>query len=131
MPRGKAELSIAKLQNYLNVQRAKRQTILREKKKLLKAMRKLDAQLAQLDGQHVAPTGKAGRGGNSTRLVDVMVEVMSKSGDGMTIQQIIDGVEKAGYISASDNFRSIINQALIRERKRFVKLQRGLYAVKK
>jgi len=126
MPRGKVELSIAKLKGYLDQQMDKRQVLLREKKKLLKEMSKLDAKLSSLEGGAI--TGK--RASNSHSLVETLQQVLSKT-EGMRIPEIQEAAQKAGYVSTSDNFRSIINQTLIREKKLFTKLERGLYTLKK
>jgi hypothetical protein len=40
-------------------------------------------------------------------------------------------VQKSGYRSNSANFRSIVNQTLIKERKRFGQAGRGIYQLKK
>ena len=43
----------------------------------------------------------------------------------------MEAVKANGYRSSSDNFRGIVNQTLIKEKKRFTAPSRGLYQLKK
>ena len=50
----------------------------------------------------------------------------------MKVGDIADAVLATGYRSNSVNFRAIINQTLIKERKRFASAgERGMYQLKK
>ena len=49
----------------------------------------------------------------------------------MSVPDIVEGVQAAGYKSSSPNFRGIVNQTLIKERKKFQSVSRGVYAMKK
>jgi hypothetical protein len=42
-----------------------------------------------------------------------------------------DAVLATGYRSSSDNFRGIVNQMLIKDRKRFAQVERGIYQLNK
>ena len=44
---------------------------------------------------------------------------------------IVDGVLGSGYRSSSANFRGIVNQTLIKEKKKFTSPSRGMYQLKK
>ena len=59
-----------------------------------------------------------------------MEELLSKSGKPMQVGDILQKVEDAGYHSRSANFRGIVNQTLIKD-KRFTSAGRGLYQLKK
>jgi hypothetical protein len=64
-------------------------------------------------------------------LNDSIEGLLRKKGDAMSVGDIVSGVLAAGYNSKSANFRGIVNQALIKD-KRFVKAgSRGLYQLKK
>ena len=50
----------------------------------------------------------------------------------MKVGVITEAVLATGYRSSSDNFRAIINQTLIKEKKRFISTgARGEYQIKK
>jgi hypothetical protein len=53
-----------------------------------------------------------------------------KGGKPMKVGDITDAAQKAGYRSNSANFRSIVNQTLIKD-KRFSSAGRGVYQLKK
>jgi len=79
--------------------------------------------------------GGAGRGGrrgprarNSTNLVDALRGVLA--GTTMSVSDIADAVQKAGYRTKSGNFRVIVNQALLANPKIFRKIARGQYTVR-
>jgi len=99
---------------------------------------KLAAQLAGLDDQIAALAGAGGygataRGGvrrrprNDKPLADALVDVLS--GQTMGVSEVADAVQKAGYRTSSPNFRTIVNQTLLRD-KRIKKIARGQYTAK-
>ena len=44
---------------------------------------------------------------------------------------LVNAVQAAGYRSNSKSFKNIVNQQLIKERKRFSQVDRGLYGLTK
>jgi hypothetical protein len=52
---------------------------------------------------------------------------MGKNGKPMRVGEIVDAVKSAGYKSNSASFKNIVNQMLIKERKRFQQVDRGIY----
>ena len=56
--------------------------------------------------------------------------MLSAASEPLKVGAIVDGVLEAGYHTSSDNFRGIVNQTLIKERRRFVSAGRGLYMAK-
>ena len=70
--------------------------------------------------------GGGGRGRNERPLTDVIEAVLKKSNKPMKVGDIMSAVEQSGYRSSSANFRGIINQALIKD-KRFNAASRGAY----
>jgi len=127
--RGGGNLSIDELERML----ADRKTRVT---KLMKQRDKLQAKLDGLD-REIVSLGGNGRGGRRTRarndvsLVDAIETAMGKSGKPMRVGEITEAVQSAGYRSNSANFRGIVNQTLIKERKRFDQAARGLYQLKK
>ncbi len=49
----------------------------------------------------------------------------------MRVGEIVDAVKSAGYKSNSASFKNIVNQMLIKERKRFQQVDRGIYGLAK
>lgn len=96
------------------------------------------AQLAELDDQIAALAGAGGygataRGGlrrrprNDKPLADALVEVLT--GQTMGVSEVAEAVQRAGYRTSSPNFRTIVNQTLLRD-KRIKKIARGQYTAK-
>ncbi len=65
-------------------------------------------------------------------LPDALDHVLRAGGKPMKVGDITDAVLATGYRSNSDNFRAIVNQTLIKERKRFAPSgERGTYQLVK
>ena len=98
---------------------------------------KLAAKISAVEDEMAGLGGAASRRGGTSRtrprnemsLVEAIGKVL-KTDTPMTIGQVIDGVQKLGYRSNAANFRTIVNQALIRE-KQFKKKGRGQYLLAK
>ncbi len=65
---------------------------------------------------------------NEMNLVDSLQGVLK--GRTMGVSEVADAVQKAGYRTTSENFRTIVNQALITNPKIFRKVSRGKYTAK-
>lgn len=75
--------------------------------------------------------GGRGRPRNESSLADAIRTVLAKAPDeGMGVAEIMEGVRSAGYSSSSANFRGIVNQTLIKEKKQFERRARGKYGVR-
>lgn len=132
MPRGRPRriTSIADLQNMLSERRRQRSKLLQERKKLQNRIDQVDRQIQMLDGAGGGGAAAAGGRRNDRPLPDVIEAVLKKSSKPMRVGEIAQAVQAAGYRSNSANFRGIVNQALIKEKKRFTSPSRGLYHVK-
>ena len=130
-------MTIARLESMLNQQRSKKKELLRERIKLQTQLEKLDRQIAGLDGGGGGGGGSGagytsgGRARNEKSLVAVLEDVLEKHPKGLGVGEIVDAVQAAGYKSGSPNFRGIVNQTLIKEKKRFGAVSRGIYSLKK
>lgn len=132
MPRTKAVdgLSVAQLQALMAQKKSKLAALGRERKQLLSKLAKLDARIAALSGQKGAEgVTPGGRVRNSKSLPELLVEVLSGSKP-MKVGDILEAILKKGYRSSSSNFRSLINQTLIKD-ERFTAVARGTYTLKK
>ena len=108
--------------------------------KIMAEVDQLDAELDQLRsalGRTSAPTrgrprkSQSGRKPapgrrpkNTRKLPEVLQEVMA--GKTMGVAEAAEAAKAAGYKSSSDNFKNIVNQALITD-KRFKRVGRGQY----
>jgi septal ring factor EnvC (AmiA/AmiB activator) len=124
-----AGLTISRLESMLNQQRTKKKDLLKERTRLQSQLEKLDRQIAALDG--AGGVSSSGRARNTLSLVATLESVLEKQPKGMSVSAILEAVQAAGYKSSSPNFRGIINQTLIKERKKFNAISRGVYAIKK
>lgn len=71
--------------------------------------------------------GRAGRR-NKLNLVDSLHALLKNRT--LNVTEISDAVQKAGYKTKSPNFRTIVNQTLINNPKRFRRVARGQYSSK-
>jgi hypothetical protein len=104
-------------------------------------VRKLEAVDAQLRALGMTPTGAARTGGgrrtasgakdgrvrpaNEANLADSLHSLLK--GKTMGVTEAAAAVQKAGYQTGAENFRTIVNQCLIKHRNMFKKVSRGQY----
>ena len=105
-------------------------------KNLVKKRDRLVAQLEEVDAQIKEAGGSATRHGASTtrrrpkndgNLADTMAKVLKNKT--MSVTELAQAVQDAGYVTTSANFRVIVNQTLLKD-KRFKRISRGQYTVK-
>jgi hypothetical protein len=130
--------TIAQLESLLLGRRAELTRLERQRAGIAKKLNRIDARIAALGGN--GRRGGAGSGGgrmtaggrvrNEKSLNDTIEQVLGKGGKAMGVGDIADAVQAAGYRSNSANFRSIVNQTLIKD-KRFASSERGMYHLKK
>ncbi len=76
----------------------------------------------------VIPPGRK-RARNVMNLAEAMKKVLQ--GKTMSVTEIAEAVQRAGYKTTSaGNFRTIVNQTLIKEKKDFKRISRGQYTAK-
>src|SRR3954465_10700472 len=122
-------LSLAQVERLMKARRTEMNRLGRKRDKLQKQLDAVDAQIAA-----VAGGGGGGGGGSRARnkisLQEAILQVLSKSSGPLNVGAIMDKVSGMGYRSTSANFRGIVNQTLIKD-KRFVTAARGMYQLKK
>jgi len=74
------------------------------------------------------PRGSRKRHKNETNLVDALRDVLK--GTTMGVSEVAQAVQDAGYKTTSPNFRTIVNQTLIKHPDVFAKKGRGQYTAK-
>ena len=99
--------------------------LLRRREKLLAKLAQLDAQISK-QGLSVPGTGGT-RPRNSMNLVEALTKVLK--GKTLSVTEAAEAVQEAGYRTSAANFRTIVNQALIKNSKVFKKVGRGQYTL--
>lgn len=127
MARTTSDLSIADLQRLLNSRQRQVEKLQRKRQKLQKRIDAVDAQIVELGG---STTGAGRRARNTISLDEAIHQVLEKAGKPLPVGDIMQQVQKLGYRSSSANFRGIVNQTLIKD-KRFAATARGVYGIKK
>jgi hypothetical protein len=132
-------LNIAELQRILNDRQKQLNKLVRRRDKAQRAVDEIDAEISKLSGGEFAVGGGGANGrtggGRGTRarndrpLPDYIEEAMKENGKPMRVGEIVDAVRAAGYKSNSAAFKNIVNQQLIKERKRFAQIERGIYGL--
>lgn len=125
--------SVADLERELAARKRGASKLLKRRDRLIAQLAEVDAELAGLgmspNGSPSAGTGGAGtRPRNSKKLPDALAEVLT--GREMSVTEAAEAVQRAGYRTSSSNFRTIVNQCLLRENKLFKKVSRGVYTAK-
>lgn len=127
--------NIAQLERILSNRRSELNRLERQRGELQRKLAGIDRQIFKLGGS-MRGLGRRGAGGggirarNDVSLVEAIEAVLGKARKPMRVGDILDAVQAAGYRSNSDNFRGIVNQTLIKERKRFSPVERGVYQLK-
>ena|SRR5687767_9264817 len=124
-------LNVAQLQQLLQRRQSELSKLERKRATLSRRLDVIDRRIAEIGGgMNGRRGGGRGRARNDQSLVEVIHGVLTKAGEAMRVSDIADAVRKAGYQSSSPNFRSMVNQQLIKD-KRFTSASRGFYQAKK
>ena len=120
-------MSIGELQAELQRRERGIRKLERKRERLLGELSQIDIELASV-GALSASGGVRRRPRNEMNLVESLAQVLD--GRTMSVTDVTAEVQKAGYLTTAANFRTIVNQALIREKKVFKKISRGQYTAK-
>ncbi|MCC7350758.1 MAG: hypothetical protein IT446_09330 [Phycisphaerales bacterium] len=129
MPRHQKELSINELEQKLNRSRSQLNKLMRKRMRLQTQMDALDREIKKIAGDGSVAGAVRTRAKNSISLADAIAKVL-ENGKPAVVSDVARSVRELGYRSSSPNFRAIVNQTLIKD-KRFVSGGRGLYQLKK
>ena len=127
-------LSIVELEQLLAARRSSVAKLQKQRDGLQKKLDAVDKQIAAAGGAGAAaaPAAKAAGGGprakNKVSLGAAIASAMEGKGP-MGVGDVLEAVVAGGYRSGSANFRGIVNQTLIKD-KRFQSAGRGMYAMK-
>jgi hypothetical protein len=128
MPRTAATngLSIDQLENLLNNRRGELQKLQKHRNRLMRQLDQVDNRIRSLGGRG----GPGRRARNQHSLTAMMENALKAAGKPLGVGEIAEAVQRKGYHSNSANFRAIVNQSLIKD-KRFAQAGRGVYQLKK
>ena len=129
-PPSLSNLSIAQLQQLIEGRKAEISRLERQRNKVARKLNQIDSRIEALGGSSRGRNGSGGRAKNSKSLPEMLHSVLSKSSKPMGVGDIADAVRAGGYKTNSSNFRGIVNQTLIKD-KRFASAARGVYQLKK
>ena len=122
-----SSMSTAELQAELQRRERNVRRLERRRERLIEDLAEVEQALAA-EGALSATGGIRRRPRNEMNLVDSLATVLK--GKEMSVTEVTQAVQQAGYMTTAANFRTIVNQALIRENKRFKKVSRGRYTAK-
>jgi len=125
-----SNLSISQLQNIIEGRRTEIARLERQRNKMARKLNQLESKIMALGGSGKMRAGVGSRVRNEKSLPEMLVQVLSKGGKSMQVGDIAAAVRSGGYKTNSANFRGIVNQTLIKD-KRFTSAGRGLYQLKK
>lgn len=124
-------ISLTELQQELRRRQAGAPALMRKREALLAKLAKVDSELASLGIQ----AGRSGKGPsipagrkrpiNDMNLVEYLQKVLK--GKTMGVTEAANAVVKSGYQTTAANFRTIVNQTLIKHKTVFKKVERGQY----
>ena len=130
-PSNGANLTIAQLQSILNNRQADLNKLEKKRNTLQRKLDVVNRDIERIGGSSSGSSRGGTRARNEQSLSQTIEKVMRGASRPMRVGEITDAVEATGYRSNSDNFRAIVNQTLIKERKLFTQTDRGTYAMKK
>jgi len=133
-PSSGSNLSFSDLERIFNDRRKQVDKLTRKRDKAQRTVDELNAQIYKITGGaggNGRASGGGGRARNDKPLPDYIEAALSKNGKPMRVGEIVTAVQAAGYRSTSPQFKNIVNQQLIKERKRFQQIERGLYGLAK
>ena len=125
---GLVTLSVAELQAELRRRQSGAKALLRRREKAAAKLAMIDAKLAELgvsaSGGPDALLGRK-RPKNDMNLVEALAKVLKSKT--MSVTDAAAAVLDSGYKTSAENFRTMVNQALIKRTDLFKKVARGKY----
>lgn len=133
---GLSGMSTQAIHRELRKRAMKARGLVRQRDALMAKAAKLDAQIREYGGAVRVSIGSAKMGltargtprkrpVNETGLAEALHTTLK--GKTMGVTEVSHAVVKNGYKTTAENFRTIVNQALLKHRKLFKKVSRGQY----
>lgn len=121
------DVSLEALQAELSRRNREVARLERRRQKLHEELAAIDAELAS-HGALSATGGIRKRPKNEKNLVETLQGVLKNKT--MSVTEAAQAARDSGYMTTASNFRTIVNQTLIRENKVFKKVSRGQYTAR-
>ena len=123
-----SRVSIGELQSELARRQRQVGTLERKRERLAEQLEAVEAELAELGALGgITVGGVRKRPQNDMNLAEALAKTLK--GKTMSVTDVTEAVQKQGYRTSAANFRTIVNQTLIKD-KRFKKVSRGQYTAK-
>ena len=134
MPRTAAtvDLSIEDLRRLLHAREREIRVLLRRRSRIERKLGALDDRIAQIGGAGAGGVSfdrRMRRARNDVSLNEAIEKVLGRTKKPLSVGDIVAGVQSSGYRSTSKNFRAVVNQTLVKD-KRFTSVSRGMYQMK-
>lgn len=127
MARGKfSNISITELQSEIKRRQRHLDSLHRKRERLATQLREIEEQILEEGGAMGALTGRK-RPRNEQNLADALASLLSNKI--LSVTEASEQVQSAGYRTTSPNFRTIVNQTLLKD-PRFKRVGRGRYTSK-
>jgi hypothetical protein len=131
-PANMSNMNIADIERFLSDRKRQLDKLKKKRAKAQAKVDAIDAEIAKIGGgSSGGGRGAGSRARNDRPLPDYIEDVLAKSSKPMRVGDIEVGVKALGYKSNAASFKNIVNQQLIKDRKRFKAVDRGLYALAK
>ena len=99
----------------------------RKRERLVAQLAEVEQEIAAIGGTKARQHAGVRRPSNEKNLVDAMADTLK--GKVLSVTELAEAVQQDGYKTTSPNFRTIVNQALLKD-DRFKRVSRGKYTVK-
>ena len=117
--------SIEELKSEIRKRERQLGTLLKKRATLVAPLEEINAEILEMGGvAGVLPDAGRKRHRNDANLADALANLLAKKT--MSVTEAAEKVQEAGYKTTSPNFRTIVNQTLLRD-KRFKRIGRGQY----
>ena len=123
-----SRLSLSDLERMIRGRQRQLNKLQKRRAKIQRKLDALDEKIAAITGGRRA-AGGGGRARIGTNLPDTINKLLARASRPMSVGEIAERALAAGYHTGSANFRGIVNQALVKD-KRFVNDGRGVYRLK-
>jgi hypothetical protein len=124
---GLSTISTAELRYEISRRNKSIEKLQKKRQSLQSQMHEIDRTLAEYGAAAAGGGGGGKRPRNSEKLSDALARVLK--GTTMSVTDAAQAVQQAGYQTTAANFRTIVNQTLIKD-SRFDNVSRGQYRAK-
>ena len=122
---GLSDMSITELQSEIRKRQRNLRSLERKRDRLVEQLRQVEADIREAGGLVAAVSGGGRvRPRNDQNLADSLADLLKDQT--LSVTTAAEEVQRAGYKTTSPNFRTIVNQTLLKDA-RFKRVGRGQY----